>query len=779
MKGKPVVVCHSRGGKASTSEIASASYEARAFGIKNGMSLGQARQLCPEVQTIPYEFETYKQFSLKFYTILMSVADDLQAVSVDEALIDVSERVALAQAGDENPDRDHAKELAETIRDKIREETRCEVSVGISHNIMLARLATRRAKPAGSYHLLPADVPEHLAPLGVGAVHGIGSSIRDKIREKFNLETLGELLSKSKESLQRVLGEKTGEKMWKAARGIDDTQLESDKPRKSVSAEVNYGIRFENNEQAENFIYTLSGEVSKRLKAVNKRGKLLTLKVMVRSKDAPKEAAKFLGHGMVDCFNRSTAIGDARGGATDDEQIIGKETWKLLKAFNFDPTELRGIGIQIQKLDDEAKAEGDAELPPGQSRLQFTKTANEAKASESKAPRATGRVEADAIDVDEIEEEPPPKPRPKSSSRPPTGRSTLALPSASQIDTTVLESLPEDIRAEILANLDQAAAGPSKVLEKRANTAPASPPVEVIELVDSEDDDVAVRSQSVPIGGSQERDALVVPQAHKATSTSPTKAARSERSDTKSKASFKVPASKTANVSRITKQLAPKRKIPIASPTKINIFKPRQTSVVDISDRELQSLGVDPKTFRELPADVQKEQISLLKQNAREGSVPHGRGGLLSVPGSRAGSRSRSPSLALKPRAPAPIPVAQYTELPQIKKLSKLDDIQDMIKEWVQYRKVDGPIPAEVERISGFLVKCARSDVGLERATAVLRYWRIVLRQKWEAEEAPTHVIDLDMDAAGRAWWDAFRRTKRKVDEVVRGRFGCNLSLGR
>lgn len=171
-------------------------------------------------------------------------------------------------------------------------------------------MATRKAKPAKSFHLLPSDVPEHLAPLRIDAVHGVGRSIRDKIKDNFQVETLGELMGKSKDALQRVLGEKTGDKMWKAARGIDDTPLESDKPRKSVSAEVNvsdvlaldsvfetlthaqWGIRFEDSAQAENFIYTLGAEVSKRLKAIGRKGKLLTLKVMVRSADAPKEAAK-------------------------------------------------------------------------------------------------------------------------------------------------------------------------------------------------------------------------------------------------------------------------------------------------------------------------------------------------------------------------------------------------------------------------------------------------------------------------------------------------------
>lgn len=148
LKGKPVVVCHSQGnqgGTSSTSEIASSSYEARKFGIRNGMryndrlclrvidllhnhSLQQAKKLCPEVTTIPYEFERYRQYSLLFYTVLMSHADDLQAVSVDEALVDVSTTVneLRNQARDRGSSEDPAKEIAETIRAEVRQATTCE-----------------------------------------------------------------------------------------------------------------------------------------------------------------------------------------------------------------------------------------------------------------------------------------------------------------------------------------------------------------------------------------------------------------------------------------------------------------------------------------------------------------------------------------------------------------------------------------------------------------------------------------------------------------------------
>ena len=113
------------------------------------------------------------------------------------------------------------------------------VSIGIANNIMLARLASRRAKPGGSFHLLQEDVPEFLAPLDIDNLHGFGYSARQKAEEKLGTTNLGELAQKSKSTLCDALGKGMGEMLYQALRGIDDRPLESDKPRKSVSCDIN------------------------------------------------------------------------------------------------------------------------------------------------------------------------------------------------------------------------------------------------------------------------------------------------------------------------------------------------------------------------------------------------------------------------------------------------------------------------------------------------------------------------------------------------------------
>ena len=113
------------------------------------------------------------------------------------------------------------------------------MSIGISHNILLARLATKRAKPAGSYHLLPKDIEAVLHPLDISDLHGFGHSAKQKALDKFGVSKLGELALKSKHVLCDALGKATGETLYNAIRGIDEKRLESDKTRKSVSCDIN------------------------------------------------------------------------------------------------------------------------------------------------------------------------------------------------------------------------------------------------------------------------------------------------------------------------------------------------------------------------------------------------------------------------------------------------------------------------------------------------------------------------------------------------------------
>jgi DNA repair protein REV1 len=113
------------------------------------------------------------------------------------------------------------------------------VSIGVGPNIMLARLATKCAKPTGSFYLSAEAAFAHIAELDIVNLHGFAGAVQDKALASFGTSKLGDLAKQSKSALQRALGDKSGERIWNAIRGIDDRPLESHKPRKSVSADVN------------------------------------------------------------------------------------------------------------------------------------------------------------------------------------------------------------------------------------------------------------------------------------------------------------------------------------------------------------------------------------------------------------------------------------------------------------------------------------------------------------------------------------------------------------
>ena len=120
------------------SELASCNYAARKFGIRNGMFVGEALKLCPDLVLIQYNFKQYQKISQQFYEILLQYSSEIEAISCDEAFIDLTDYVN--SIGE-------AESLVKQFRDEVKSKTGCAVSAGISHNILLARMCTTAAKP--------------------------------------------------------------------------------------------------------------------------------------------------------------------------------------------------------------------------------------------------------------------------------------------------------------------------------------------------------------------------------------------------------------------------------------------------------------------------------------------------------------------------------------------------------------------------------------------------------------------------------------------------------
>jgi DNA repair protein REV1 len=501
-KDKPVAIAHGGG---SGSEIASCNYPARKFGVTNGMWMKRAQELCPDLKILPYDFPEYEEASRAFYEEIIAIGGLVQSVSIDEALVDVSSLCFVAAAtdgikrseGSVHREQAHADSIAQKLRDQVRARTGCEVSVGIGGNILLAKVALRKAKPAGQHHIRPEEVLDFVGELEVTSLPGVAYSIGGKL-EAMGIRFVKDIRQFTSEKMSNSLGPKTGEKLWEYARGIDRKEVGDVDIRKSVSAEVNWGVRFYNQKQVDEFINNLCGELEKRLIKERVKGRQLSLKLMRRAKDAPLDPPKHLGHGKCDTFNKSVILGVA----TNSKDILGKETLSMLNSFGFSPGELRGIGVQMTKLEP-IKNGGDVES--SQRRLQF-KVREPRKPPEKqesvddpiedivtpKKPKAppdrigfgpaqlnqsspsrrplnifgTQFILPSQIDPQVLAELPPdirsklaqqisskqPKPpvADKYTGMPSTPKVLTALPNQSQLDPEILNSLPEDVRAEIL-----------------------------------------------------------------------------------------------------------------------------------------------------------------------------------------------------------------------------------------------------------------------------------------------------------------------------------------
>ncbi|PWA92321.1 BRCT domain-containing protein [Artemisia annua] len=329
---KPVAVCHSDNPRG-TSEISSANYPARDHGVRAGIFVRDAKALCPHLVIVPYNFEAYEEVADQFYSILHKHCNKVQAMSCDEAILDITDLEV-----------DDPEHLASLIRKEIFDTTGCTASVGISSNMLMARLATRSAKPDGQCYLPLDKVDDFMEELPVKALPGIGRALEEKLKGR-HVKTCGELRMISKESLQKDFGQKTGDMLWNHCRGIDNRLVGMIQETKSVGADVNWGVRFKDMKDCQHFLLSLCKEVSLRLHGCGVSGRTFTLKVKKRKTD--EEPVKYMGCG--DCDNLSHSLTVPM--ATDDVDVLQRITKQLFSHFHIDVKDVRGVGLHVTKLE--------------------------------------------------------------------------------------------------------------------------------------------------------------------------------------------------------------------------------------------------------------------------------------------------------------------------------------------------------------------------------------------------------------------------------------------
>ncbi|XP_020807605.1 DNA repair protein REV1 [Drosophila serrata] len=329
--------------KMSLSELASCSYEARDKGIRNGMFVGQALKLCPELKTIPYDFDGYREVAYTLYDTVAQYTLNIEAVSCDEMFVELTDMVSELKVD--------VIAFVEHLRQEVRTKTGCPCSAGVGPNKLLARLATKKAKPNGQ-HLLSSnqDFMTYMAPMALESLPGVGSSMSHKLKQA-GMTNCGDVQQTSLVKLGMLLGRKVALNLHNNCRGIDPRPLVYEQARKTVSAEMNFGIRFSKVIECEQFLRQLSDEVTKRLIEVKRKTKSINLKIMVRAAEAPVETSKYMGHGVCDIINKSSNLKHA----TDDINVITTMVLNLMKEADLPVHELRGLGIHLTKLEDVAE----------------------------------------------------------------------------------------------------------------------------------------------------------------------------------------------------------------------------------------------------------------------------------------------------------------------------------------------------------------------------------------------------------------------------------------
>lgn len=226
LAGKPVVI---GGLPEQRGVVAAASYEARRFGIHSAMPSSQARRLCASVIFVPPDFRRYQRESEKIFAIYREFTPLVQAVSIDEAYLDMSGHL---------PPGGSATAVAVEIRRRVRGERGLTVSVGVGPNRLVAKIASDFQKPDGLTVVPPRRVQAFLDPLPVRRLHGVGPATERALAE-LGVRTVAELRRQPLDLLVERFG-RHGRTLFEFARGIDERPVETHSERKSLGTENTY-----------------------------------------------------------------------------------------------------------------------------------------------------------------------------------------------------------------------------------------------------------------------------------------------------------------------------------------------------------------------------------------------------------------------------------------------------------------------------------------------------------------------------------------------------------
>ncbi len=265
LAGKPVLV----GGRPEQrGVVATASYAARAYGVHSAMPMARALRLCPEAVVLPPRHSLYAEYSRRVMAILRAATPLVEQVSIDEAFLDLTARVAVW---------DEAVDIARQLQAQVRDEVKLSASLGVASNKLVAKVASDQRKPGGLTVVRPGEEAAFLAPLPVRVLWGVGPVTAARLAE-LGVSTVGELAALPQETLRAAFG-RHGPDMARRAQGVDDRPVVTEYERKSYSQETTFSRDLNQLDDLRRQLWRLSQGVAQDLQRAGLAGGVIAIKL--------------------------------------------------------------------------------------------------------------------------------------------------------------------------------------------------------------------------------------------------------------------------------------------------------------------------------------------------------------------------------------------------------------------------------------------------------------------------------------------------------------------
>ncbi len=275
LAGKPVIV----GGAGARGVVASCTYEARAYGVHSAMPSVRARQLCPDAVFLSGRHSRYAEVSAELHRILHDVTPMVEPIGLDEAFVDVSGALRLLGP---------PEVIARDVRGRVRDELQLDCAVGIGRSKMIAKLASRAAKPRatraglepgpGVFLVVPEEELAFLHGHDVEALWGVGPATAKRLRD-LGVQTVGDLAALPLDTVTRRLGKASGAHLAALARGEDPDPVRPDRPTKSIGHEETFSQDLVDPHELERHVLRMSESVATMLRGTSTAARTITVKV--------------------------------------------------------------------------------------------------------------------------------------------------------------------------------------------------------------------------------------------------------------------------------------------------------------------------------------------------------------------------------------------------------------------------------------------------------------------------------------------------------------------